>query len=104
MLDQSYLGRRVFDVLRTLDFLMANGATDVSLIGRGLGSLAAAFAALLHPSRPRVTLINYLPDYERLPICSNWHIPVSKLNPAPIPLRESARLTRTTSAFRAERL
>ena len=46
MLNQSYLGRRVFDVMRTIDFLLAYGASEVSLVGRGLGATTAAFAAL----------------------------------------------------------
>jgi dienelactone hydrolase len=79
MLGQSYLGRRVFDVMRTIDFLLAYGASEVSLVGRGLGATTAAFAALLHPSRPRIRLINYLPSYAILTRSPQFAWPLSSL-------------------------
>ncbi|NLF22667.1 MAG: hypothetical protein GX590_05835 [Lentisphaerae bacterium] len=79
MLNQSYLGRRVFDVMRTIDFLLAYGASEVSLVGRGLGATTAAFAALLHPSRPRVRLLNYLPSYTLLTQSPQFAWPLSSL-------------------------
>lgn len=66
MLGESYLGRRIFDVVRSIDFLVAKGATDITLIGRGLGAVIAAFAALLRPAIHRVKLINYLPSFQLL--------------------------------------
>lgn len=54
----SYLGRRVFDVLRTLDLLQAEGAAKIDLVGRGQGAIIAAFAALLHEGLASVTLHN----------------------------------------------
>lgn len=66
MLGESYLGRRVFDTLRTLDCLQAHGVTKIDLIGRGLGAITVSFAALLHASNPRVRILNYLPSYELL--------------------------------------
>jgi dienelactone hydrolase len=66
MLGESYLGRRVYDVYRTVDFFLANGASETSLFGRGLGSIIVTFAALLHPSRPGVRIMHYLPGYEIL--------------------------------------
>jgi len=79
LLGESYLGRRVFDLLRVMDWLQAHGATRLALVGRGMGSILAAFAALLHPSRPRCRLLHYLPSYEllcRTPLAS-W--PLSAL-------------------------
>ena len=64
MLGESYLGRRVFDILRVIDLLHAEGAAQVRLLGRGLGAVTVAFAALLHPSNPRARILNYLPSYE----------------------------------------
>lgn len=55
---ESYLGRRVWDALRTLDLLAAEGAQQVHLYGRGQGALIALFAALLHPLVATVTLKN----------------------------------------------
>ena len=63
LLGESYLGRRVWDVLRTLDLLRAEGAQEVHLIGRGQGALLALLAALLHPGVDHVTLLNVPPSY-----------------------------------------
>ena len=65
MMGESYLGRRVFDLLRTIDCLEDGGAT-VHLIGRGVGSVPAALAALLHASQPTCELVHYLPSYQLL--------------------------------------
>lgn len=54
----SYLGRRVFDVLRTLELLQTEGAQKVDLVGRGQGAIIGAFAALLHGKLASVTLHN----------------------------------------------
>ena len=51
------------DMLRTLDLLQHAGAGPIRLIGRGCGSVVAAFAGLLHPSQPAVELFHYLPSY-----------------------------------------
>ncbi|HOJ39554.1 MAG TPA: hypothetical protein PK644_03695, partial [bacterium] len=58
MLGESYLGRRVFDVLRTLDLLGHLGAKEIHLSGRGQGALLALFAATVYPGLKKVTLIN----------------------------------------------
>jgi dienelactone hydrolase len=74
LLGESYLGRRVLDLLMAMDIVLANGATTVELEGRGLGSLVVAFAALLHKTRPRVRIFNYLPSYALLAQaeCATW--------------------------------
>ena len=79
MLGESYLGRRVHDVMRTIDFLLAGGATRVQLMGRGVGSITAAFAALLHPSKPRVRLLHYLPSYDMIARSPHYAWPLSSL-------------------------
>jgi len=66
MLKESYAGRRVHDVLSTLDLFQAQGRTRVHLVGRGLGAITAAFAACLHPLVKRVTLHNALLSYHEL--------------------------------------
>ena len=58
MLGQSYLGRRVHDVLCVIDLLAHEGAASVHLHGRGQGAILAALAALLHPSVTSTTLLN----------------------------------------------
>ena len=65
MMGESYLGRRVFDLLRVIE-LLEDGGADVHLIGRGIGSVPVTMAALLHPSQPTCELVHYLPSYEIL--------------------------------------
>ena len=65
MMGESYLGRRVLDLLRTIDCLEDGGA-EVHLIGRGVGSVPVALAALLHSSQPTCELVHYLPSYQLL--------------------------------------
>ncbi|MBQ6473010.1 MAG: hypothetical protein IJJ33_13580 [Victivallales bacterium] len=50
MFGESYFGRRVFDVLRSIDVLKAEGVKKIHLVGRGTGSLLALFAALFEPA------------------------------------------------------
>ncbi len=64
MLAESYLGQRVFDILRVIDLLGSEGATRVDLLGRGMGSIIVTFAALLHRTKPRVKIFHYLPSYQ----------------------------------------
>ncbi len=58
MLQESYLGRRVFDVLRVIDLLTAEGAEKISLHGRGQGAIIATFAALLEKRIDEVFLVD----------------------------------------------
>ncbi len=53
---ESFLGRRVFDLLRTLELLCEAGASEIRLYGRGQGALLALFAGILHPAVTRVEL------------------------------------------------
>ncbi|MBN1674464.1 MAG: acetylxylan esterase [Kiritimatiellae bacterium] len=63
MFGESYLGRRVFDVLRTMDLLRAEGVRQINLYGRGMGAVTALFAACLHPCVRHVTLKNGFDSY-----------------------------------------
>lgn len=47
LMGRSFLGGRVFDLLRTCDLLRQEGAKEITLIGRGQGALLALFAAVL---------------------------------------------------------
>lgn len=58
LLGESYLGRRVFDVFRTLDLLLAEGAGTIHLYGRGQGAVLALYVALLRDEVATVTLKN----------------------------------------------
>ncbi|MBT3602994.1 MAG: prolyl oligopeptidase family serine peptidase [Candidatus Latescibacteria bacterium] len=58
LLGESFLGRRVHDVLSTLDLLVAEGAKKIHLYGRGQGAVHALFAGILHDKVNSVTLKN----------------------------------------------
>jgi len=79
MLGESYCGQRVHDLLCALDVLAAGGCEDVHLIGRGLGSIWATFAACCHPAVRRVTLRNSLRSYHELTQVDVYRWPLSSL-------------------------
>ncbi|MFO7918274.1 MAG: acetylxylan esterase [Anaerolineae bacterium] len=60
---ESYLGRRVLDVLQTMDLLIDEGAHEIRLYGRGQGALIALFASLLHERVTTVMLKNLPKSY-----------------------------------------
>ena len=66
LLGQSYLGRRVYDTLATMDLLVDAGTRRIRLYGRGQGALIALFAALLHDQVTTVTLKNAPLSYHDL--------------------------------------
>jgi pimeloyl-ACP methyl ester carboxylesterase len=58
MLGQSYLGRRVYDTLCTMDLLSQEGAGSIRLVGRGQGALIALLSALFHERVTALCLVN----------------------------------------------
>ena len=50
LLGISHLGRKVFDLLKTCDLLVQEGASHIRIVARGQGSLIAGFAAAIHPN------------------------------------------------------
>ncbi|MCF7973871.1 MAG: prolyl oligopeptidase family serine peptidase [Phycisphaerae bacterium] len=81
MLDRPYIGRRTSDVLRVIDWLIANGHTDVHLAGKGWGALPATFAAVLSDHVTRVTLKNTLSAYSDIAESETYAWPLSSLVP-----------------------
>ncbi len=63
MLGQSFFGRRVHDVLSTVDLLAHEGAEKIHLYGRGQGAIHALFAGFLHSEVTTITLKNYPLSY-----------------------------------------
>jgi len=62
LLGESYLGRRVYDVLCALALLRQEGARQVALYGRGQGALLALLVGVLDPDLCAVTLKNGPPS------------------------------------------
>lgn len=58
MLRQSYLGRRVYDILQVLNLLENEGADEIYLYGRGQGAILALFAGVLHKNIKKTVLKN----------------------------------------------
>lgn len=81
MLDRPYLGQKTFDVLRVLDWLASVGHTDIHIVGRGWGSLPAAFAAVMSERVAQVTLKNALTSYTEIAENEHYEWPLSALLP-----------------------
>ena len=79
MWNETYCGRRVHDLLSTLDLFAANGCQELHLVGRGIGAVTAAFAAVLHPLVKQVTLHNALLSYHELTQDDRYQWPLSTL-------------------------
>ncbi|MCG3179536.1 MAG: hypothetical protein BIFFINMI_01872 [Phycisphaerae bacterium] len=81
MLGEPLVGRRVHDVLATLDWLAGNGFGPIDLVGRGLGAIWSLLAATVRGNLASVTLVNgplsYL-DLAQVEIC-RW--PASAMVP-----------------------
>jgi len=63
MLDKPYAGQKTLDIMRVLDWLKQCGHDEVHLVGKGWGSIPAAFAAVLSNQVKQVTLKNALISY-----------------------------------------
>ncbi len=107
MLDQPYLGRKTFDVLRVIDWLVANGHREIHLAGQGWGALPAVLAAVLSDRVHRLSLRDGLESYASLAENEEYNWPLSALLPNVLAqfdlpecyayLAERMAVTRTTS-------
>jgi pimeloyl-ACP methyl ester carboxylesterase len=79
MLSEPYCGRRVYDLLRVLDLCEWNGYREIHLVGRGMGAITAAFAAIVHPVVKQVTLHNALLSYHELTQTERYAWPLSAM-------------------------
>lgn len=64
LMGESYLGRRVHDVLQTVELLCDRGATSIRLYARGQGAVLALFGALSDDRIAHVTLLNMPPSFQ----------------------------------------
>lgn len=81
MFGESYVAWRVHDVLCTLDWMASYGYSQVHLVARGYGTLPGAFAALLHPSVTRVTLVHAPRSYAEIAEAEITDWPLSAMIP-----------------------
>lgn len=81
MLDRPYVGQRTHDLLRLLDWLAAQGHTEVHLAASGWGTPPATFAALLSPLVRQVTLHGAPTGYGEIATTSDYDWPLSSFVP-----------------------
>jgi pimeloyl-ACP methyl ester carboxylesterase len=81
MLDYPYVGQKTHDVLRVIDWLKSHGHTEVHLVGKGWGALAATFAALLAAEVKQVTLKHALSSYSEVAEAEMYNWPLATLLP-----------------------
>ena len=81
MINKTYLGGKVKDALAAINLLKANGTKEINLIGRGLGAIVAAFAAVLSEKVDTVTLINAPVSYQQMVEDVMTHWPLSHMPP-----------------------
>jgi dienelactone hydrolase len=79
MLNEPYAGRRAYDLLRVLDLFAARGYRRIHLVGRGMGSITATLAAIVHPVVTEVTLHNALLSYHELTQQPRYAWPLSAM-------------------------
>ena len=90
MLNKTFLGGKVQDVLAAINLLKANGTKEIKLVGRGLGAIVAAFAAVLSDQIDTVTLINAPVSYQQMieDVMTYWplsHMPSGILKVCDLP-------------------
>ena len=81
MLDRPFLGQKTHDLLSVLDWMTSLGHTDVHLVAKGWGTLAATFAAVLSDAVKQVTLKNALTSYGDIAESEQYAWPLSALLP-----------------------
>ncbi|TXT34812.1 MAG: hypothetical protein FD138_1594, partial [Planctomycetota bacterium] len=81
MLDRPYVGQRMFDVLRVLEWLASFGQREIHLAAKGWGTLPATFAAVLAKSVTQVTLKESLDSYAAIAEDENYKWPLSAFVP-----------------------
>jgi pimeloyl-ACP methyl ester carboxylesterase len=81
MLGKPYLGGKVLDVLSAAKLLKSSGVKQIHLVGRGQGSIVAAFAGLLSDDISRVTLLNAPFAYEEMVLSPVTRWPLSCMIP-----------------------
>lgn len=82
MLSRPYVGQKTHDVLRVIDWLVANGHEEIHLVGKGRGAFPATFAALLSDKVTEVTLKNALTSYSAIAESEEYNWTLSTFVPS----------------------
>ncbi len=81
MLDRPYLGQRLYDLLRVIDWLRSCGFREIELAGMQWGATLAALAGVISHSVSRVTLRQPLQSYHSLATTEDYEMPLANLPP-----------------------
>jgi dienelactone hydrolase len=81
MLDYPYAGQKTYDVLKVINLLRSYGHEEIHLVGNGLGSIPATYAALLSDSVSQITLKNALTSYSDIADNEDYNWPLASLLP-----------------------
>lgn len=81
MLNRPYLGQRVYDVLRVMQWLESFQRGPIEIIGKGWSSLTATFAALCSPRISQVTLIDAPESFAKFAETEEYACPLSAMLP-----------------------
>ncbi len=81
MLGQSIPAQRAFDVLRVIDWLKANGRTEIHLAASGWGTIPATLAAMVSDNVKQVTLKHALTSWSSVAAEERYKWPLSSFVP-----------------------
>lgn len=79
MLSRPYLGGKVHDILRTIDFLGKYGWSEVHLASKGWGTVPAVLAALHDDRAVKVTLKDPLESWHSVAVEEHYEWPLSHM-------------------------
>ena len=81
MLGPSMPAQRAFDVLRVIDWLKAQGRTEVHLVARGWGTIPATLAAVVSDDVKQLTLKHALTSWSSVAESEHYKWPLSSFVP-----------------------
>ena len=81
MLGHSIPAQRAFDVLRVIDWLKAQGRTEIHLVARGWGTIPATLAAVVSDDVKQLTLKHALTSWSSVAEAEQYKWPLSSFVP-----------------------
>ncbi len=81
MLGRPYVAQRTFDLLRVIDWIKAQGRTEIHLAAVGWGTVPATLAAVLSDAVQQVTLKHALTSYSDIAESEEYDWPLSAFIP-----------------------
>ena len=81
MLGHSIPAQRAFDVLRVIDWLKAQGRTEIHLVARGWGTIPATLAAVVSDDVKQLTLKHALTSWSSVAEAERYKWPLSSFVP-----------------------